>query len=100
MDDWPWGGWVLMTITMVAFWALVAGLVVFAIRASRPPAPHTSNPERVLAGRFASGEIDEDEFDRRLDALRASAKSPKRLAGPPPASAKQALRRAVIRCGE
>ena len=76
MDDWSWGGWLLMTATMVAFWALVAWVVVVAIRASRPPATqHAPDPERTLAQRFAVGEIDEDEYQRRLDALRGAAKA-------------------------
>jgi putative membrane protein len=74
MDDWSWGGWPLMTATMVAFWALVAWVVVVAIRSSRPPTAHTRDPERTLAKRFAAGEIDEDEYHRRLDALRGAAK--------------------------
>jgi putative membrane protein len=74
MDDWSWGGWLLMTATMFAFWALVAWLIVLAIRASRSPTPHTTDPERILAQRFAAGEIDEDEYHRRLDALRGATK--------------------------
>jgi putative membrane protein len=75
MDDWSWSGWVLMTTAMVAFWALVAWVVVVAIRASRPPAQYASDPERTLAQRFAAGEIDQDEYRRRLDALRGAAKA-------------------------
>jgi putative membrane protein len=75
MDDWGWGGWLLMTASMVAFWALVAWVVAAAIRAARPPSPRTSDPERILAERFATGEIDDDEFHRRLDSLRDAAKA-------------------------
>jgi putative membrane protein len=75
MDDWSWGGWLLMTATMLVFWALVSWVVVVAIRASRPPTQHTPDPERTLAQRFAAGEIDEDEYRRRLDALRGVAKA-------------------------
>ena len=72
MDDWSWG-WLLMTATMVAFWALVAWVVVVAIRASRSPTAATRSgtdprPE------FAAGEIDEHEYQRHLDALRSAAK--------------------------
>ena len=49
--------------------------MVVAIRASRPPTPHTPDPERILAERLAAGEIDEDEYHRRLDALRGVAKA-------------------------
>ena len=75
MDDWSWGGWLLMTAAMFAFWAIVAWLIVLAIRASRPPAPQTPDPERILAQRFAAGEIDEDEYHRRLEALRGATKA-------------------------
>lgn len=74
MDDWSWGGWVVMAAAMVAFWALVAWVVVVAIRASRPPAQYTPDPERTLAQRFAAGEIDQDEYQQRLAALRGAAK--------------------------
>ena len=74
MDDWSWGGWFLMTATMLVFWALVAWVVVVAIRASRLATQHIPDPERTLAQRLAAGEIDEDEYRRRLDALRDVAK--------------------------
>ena len=75
MDDWSWGGWLLMAASMIAFWALVALVVVVAIRATRPSTPPAPDPERTLAQRFAAGEIDEDEYQRRLDALRGAAKA-------------------------
>lgn len=76
MDDWTWGGWVVMTIMMILVWGTIAGLVVFAIRSSRPPSPPPSDPKRILAGRFAAGEIGEDEYQRRLDALSGATKAP------------------------
>jgi hypothetical protein len=42
----------------------------FLGRADRPGPPPT--PDRLLAGRFARGEIDEEEYRRRLDAMRAA----------------------------
>ena len=74
MDDWSWGGWLMMTAVMVAFWGLVAWVVVVAIRGSRAPTRPTPDPERILAERFAAGEINDEEFHRRLDALRGAAK--------------------------
>jgi putative membrane protein len=76
------GGWgyALMAIGMVLFW----GAVIFGIAAlvrygrrdgpqrreqAEPPAP---GPERLLAERFACGEIDEDEYHQRLTSLRAA----------------------------
>src|SRR6478735_6876377 len=55
MDDWSWGGWLMMTAVMVAFWGLVAWLVVVAIRGSRASTRTTPDPERILAERFAAG---------------------------------------------
>jgi len=76
-----WGGWILMTLVMVAFWGLVITAVVLAIRylaggGSRHnrdgggPAPAGSRAEDVLAERYARGEIDDDEYQRRLTLIR------------------------------
>lgn len=74
-----WGGWVLMSGVMVlALLALIAVIVV-AIRYlsasdSAPVKAPSDNarpgPENLLAERFARGEIDEDEYRRRLSLLR------------------------------
>lgn len=69
-------GYALMTISMLAFWALVITGVVLLVRQfgrtdrtdGSPTAPRT--PEQLLAERFALGEIDEDEYTSRLAALR------------------------------
>lgn len=66
--DWNWAAWVAMTASMVLFWGLVAWVVVTIVR--RPDATHRS-PEDLLADRFARGEIDDDEYRRRREALRA-----------------------------
>lgn len=56
---------------------LVVGLLVWAIvqatQGSRraDALPSTNAAEATLADRFARGEIDEDEYRRRLDALRS-----------------------------
>ncbi len=65
--DWNWAAWVAMTASMV-FWALVAWVAVTVMR--RPDDAH-HRPEDVLADRLARGEIDDDEYRRRRDALRA-----------------------------
>lgn len=80
MYGWYGGGgvwaWVVMGIVMLLFWGGVAAVVVLLLRGSRgggghypPGAPH-DDPERILAQRFARGEIDETEYRARLDALR------------------------------
>ena len=67
--DWNWAAWLVMTASMVLFWGLVAWVAITILR--RPGEAHPS-PEDVLAGRFARGEIDEEEFRRRREALRSS----------------------------
>ena len=77
-DDWGWGGWLLMTLVMIVFWAAVITAVVMAVRylaSSRRPGPNpgASGPTRaedLLAERYARGEIDDDEYRQRLTLLR------------------------------
>jgi putative membrane protein len=78
-DGWGWLGWILMTVGMVALWALVITALVLAIRylatsrgsAPRPPSiPGQVRAEDVLAERFARGEIDDNEYRQRLALLR------------------------------
>ena len=76
-NGWGWAGWVLMSVVMVLFWAAVITAIVLAIRYAAvhatPPAAlpsyRPSRPEDVLAERFARGEIDEDEYRRRVTLL-------------------------------
>ena len=70
-------GWTLMTISMLVFWGLLIAGGVLIYRAINQPAdgafasPQPS-PEQVLAERFARGEIDEQEYERRLAILDAA----------------------------
>jgi putative membrane protein len=73
MQAWSWWGWLAMSLGMVAFWGLIIWAVVALFRGwggtrSRTERP---DPERILAERFAAGEIDEDEYQQRLTTLRA-----------------------------
>jgi len=73
---WGPGAWVAMAFVMVVFWGAVVTAIVFAVRgwhnqSTGPAAPTTSDAQRILDERFARGEIDEDEYRRRLAALRA-----------------------------
>lgn len=66
-------GWVAMSVGMVVFWGLLIGLAVLLVRGLNRPSdlggePRPS-PERLLAERFARGEIDEEEYRRRLATL-------------------------------
>ncbi|MEV4133801.1 SHOCT domain-containing protein [Dactylosporangium sp. NPDC049742] len=71
------GGWgiVLMTVSNLLFWGLViAGIVLLVRGVGRGGQVDTSSgqrstPQQVLADRFARGEIDEDEYTRRLQVL-------------------------------
>jgi putative membrane protein len=76
--DWGWAGWILMTVGMVAFWALVITVVVLAVRYLAGPRGTAASlsgsgqarAQGVLAERFARGEIDENEYRQRLSLLR------------------------------
>lgn len=69
-------GWFGMSVGMVLFWALIITALVLVFRAANQPHEHTHTPtaptpEQILAERFARGEIDEEEYQRRLNALHA-----------------------------
>ncbi|MFC9078892.1 SHOCT domain-containing protein [Streptomyces sp. NPDC057062] len=73
MNGW---GWFVASISAILFWMLLILLIVFLVRtmnrgSGRPHnTPGRLPPERVLAERFARGEIDEEEYRRRLAVLR------------------------------
>lgn len=78
-DGYGWGGWVLMSLGMVAFWTLFAVLLVALVRGLRddrgarrdqgaPPEPRPA-ARQVLDERFARGEIDAEEYKARRDLL-------------------------------
>ena len=70
------GGWdtALMVIDNLVFWGLlIAGIVLLVSFTGRSaqagPTGQPATPRQVLAERLARGEIDEDEYARRLKAL-------------------------------
>jgi putative membrane protein len=84
MNDWHDGGWgpgrwIAMGLMLLAFWGLIAALVVYVVRnlghrpadradaAARPP----DEAMRILDERFARGEIESDEYNQRRDLLRS-----------------------------
>ncbi|MGW0885471.1 SHOCT domain-containing protein [Streptomyces sp. NPDC002671] len=78
-------GWFVMSAGMILFWAVLITFGVLLFRAlARPdstgtpavPPPSGSAPEQLLAERFARGEIDEDEYKRRMAVLRAGHGAP------------------------
>jgi putative membrane protein len=77
--SWSPAAWLAMGLMMLAFWGLIAVLVVYAIRnlghrpvedLRDPPAP-ADQALRILDERFARGEIDADEYDLRRGVLRS-----------------------------
>ncbi|HET8661692.1 MAG TPA: SHOCT domain-containing protein [Micromonosporaceae bacterium] len=66
---WPMGGmmvgWLLLTILLV-----VVVCVVVASAGSRSTPDETGSARRVLAERYARGEMDTEEYHRRVAALR------------------------------
>jgi putative membrane protein len=67
-----WYGWnvmPMMVFGLVVLGLLAAGVVALARFAVRTP-DRSAEPERLLALRFARGEIDEQEYRARLAALR------------------------------
>jgi putative membrane protein len=71
------GGWgfALMAASTLVFWvALIAGGIALFRYLNRTAAKSGTGetrptPEQLLAERFARGEIDEEEYRRRLDTL-------------------------------
>jgi putative membrane protein len=68
-------GWTLIAFAVLLSTLLIAaGLIISRVR-RQPFEPPVADPipeaERVLADRFARGEIDTDEYEQRLHVLRA-----------------------------
>ncbi len=79
---WSAGDWLAMSFMMLIFWAAVLTVFFWLVRTART-APlvnleHTAidHADRVLAGRFARGEIDEAEFTRGRAKLRTPTDRP------------------------
>ncbi len=67
-----WLGALLMTITMIVFWGgLITVAVILVRRLGQKGTDHGGGARRILDERFARGEIDHDEYERHLQALRA-----------------------------
>lgn len=76
MDGGSMMGWMwIWPVLIVAGLILVGFVVVRLVQGGSPSTPAASDPtsspaRRILDERFARGEIDEDEYRRRRDALR------------------------------
>jgi len=66
-----WMGWLAMTLSMVAFWGGLIWLVVWGTRRLGPGPSRSPDATAILEERFARGEIDKEEFDRRKSSLQA-----------------------------
>jgi putative membrane protein len=79
-DMWMWGpdgsGWLGMGLGMILWLVVIVAVIWIAVRLlARPAGPPTMgpmsgpSPAEMLQMRFARGEIDEDEYRRRLAVL-------------------------------
>ena len=76
MDGYSMSGWawLLMTLGMLSFWALVAVLAVALFRRlSGRDQQQRPDAEEILAERLARGEIDADEYRQRLQPIHEAA---------------------------
>jgi putative membrane protein len=74
MMDWDagvgWGSWLIVCTTMLAFVAFIVVVVVALARGSRGGfGTGRPNAKEILDERLARGEIDVEEYTRRLDIL-------------------------------
>jgi putative membrane protein len=70
--DVPGAGWWMMGVGFLS-WALMIVLVVWLVvrvTGHRPSSGGAESAEELLRRRFASGEIDAEEFERRMEVLR------------------------------
>ena len=71
-----WWGWLLGTVAMVAFWALLVWAIWYVVAAVRRPenrSPEShgpGDPKRILDERLARGEIDAEEYRRLRSVMR------------------------------
>ncbi|GGU73289.1 hypothetical protein GCM10010211_43940 [Streptomyces albospinus] len=84
-------GWIAASVGLILFWALVVTVGILVFRALARPGRHGGEPpgwhmgpqptagptaEQILAERYARGEIEDEEYQRRLAMLRASKQGP------------------------
>jgi putative membrane protein len=68
---------VLAFLLNLAFWEGLVFLIVWVVKQFRPSADPQAREDpamRILEERFARGEIDADEFQRRREVLKGSAR--------------------------
>lgn len=67
--DLGWAGWLVMIVAMAGFWVAVALLVLAGVRASRDLGRSGGDAREILERRLARGDIDVEEYQRRVDAM-------------------------------
>lgn len=74
---WGWGGWILTAIVLIVVFAVVITAIVLTVRyltggshRAQGGAGSGRAAQDVLSERFARGEIDEEEYRRRVTLLR------------------------------
>ena len=74
MSGW---GWLLMTLGLLRFWALVAVLALALLRhPGQPDQQPQPGAEEIMASRLARGEIDAEEYRQRLQTLQETTSRP------------------------
>jgi putative membrane protein len=70
--DWSGWAWFAMSVSTLVFWALVGVAIWAVVRSVSSPSPRPTTPsaEEMLRQRYATGDLDDDEFARRLEMLR------------------------------
>ena len=72
MYGWGDGGWWMMGVSSLIGLVIIVALVWVIVSISRGPSISAAGPDQaraLLDERFARGEIDTDEYNRRLNAL-------------------------------
>jgi len=72
-------GMALMILGTLLFWGLIIAGIVALVRYTGRAGPNSGfepvTPQQLLADRFARGEIDEEEYTRRLRVLESAAQT-------------------------
>lgn len=74
-DGMGWSGWLIMSLTAIAFWVLVVLAVIALFRGTRSDPRQVRDDDdarRILDQRFARGEIEADEYHARQVVLRSA----------------------------
>lgn len=65
-----WDGWGWHWLWMLGWWALIIGLIAWAVTRIAPSGPQRGSDARaILDERYARGELDDDEYRRRRTEL-------------------------------